>query len=331
MRLPNTTHIIAVAILSSFLASAARGQNPLAPAHDPTAQDSTTTDAQSSAPRMTPEQLALIDRYLTNVRAQPVGKIDTRTAAAGQGITLQTTQDATLANGTELTKGTRLTGHILRVQEYQQGGAAAVLSMQIDRAILRDGSALPIRCVLRTVATSAAPTSAGQFDASQGASRPRRGGGGGGSTSPMGGAIPMGSPASMGGPMSGDSSAGSMGNSPIGNPGSSSYPGAPNNPNSTTTRPSTTGGTVPTGDAGIGGTGGRTPLPNTSAAPAAEPEQPVASAGETVHDAPQRTGLPGVMLSGISTVGISGTLSAYDHNIALDSSTQLTLGVITTK
>jgi hypothetical protein len=73
-------------------------------------------------------------------------------------------------------------------------------------------------------------------------------------------------------------------------------------------------------------------MPNTTAVPAtAAPELPVTSAGEDIHDTPHRTGIPGVMLSGASVAGVSGTLSAYEHDITLDSATQLTLGIISAK
>jgi hypothetical protein len=55
---------------------------------------------------------------------------------------------------------------------------------------------------------------------------------------------------------------------------------------------------------------------------------PVAGGGETVSPAPRATGLPGVMLSNAATGSESGTLTAVGKNIALESGTQITLGVI---
>jgi hypothetical protein len=322
LRFPLLPFVLAVVALPAC------AQNPLA--HDPTAQDTTTTDANSGAPSMTPEQIALIDRYLTPVQAEPVGKVDTRNAAAGQGITLQVTADATLANGTHLPKGTQLTGRILRAQAWQQGGAAALLSIRIDRAMLKDGSALPIRCVIRMVTHPAGPA-VNLADASQPGSR-RRGSTGPAVGGPVGGAIPLGNPTPMGGPIGTDT--GGIGG--IG--GADSSANTTINPNSTNPRSAPTiGGGMPAGDPGIGGSGTtgtdrtRAALGSSAPVPLADPELPVTLAGESIHDAPRRTGIPGVMLSGASVAGVSGTLSAYETNITLDPATQLTLGIISAK
>ena len=328
-----------LAILS-LLAIAAQAQNPLA--HDPNAMDPTTADTQSSAP-LTPEQIALIDRYLTAVQAEPVSKVDTKNAAAGQGITLQVTADATLANGTHLPKGTRLTGRILRAQAWQQQGPAAVLSISIDRAVLKDGSSVPIRCVIRTLSHPDGPTANG-MDASQpGSRRGRASTSGAPALGPIGGQangnIPLGNPTPMGGGVGTDT--GGMGGiggigSGADSSGNGSVYGGPNS-NNPRNAPTTGGMGRPAGDAGIGGsgtTGGdrtRAALGTSTPVALTDPELPVTAAGETIHDAPRRTGMPGVMLSGASVAGNSGTLSAYEHNITLDSATQLTLGIITAK
>jgi hypothetical protein len=59
----------------------------------------------------------------------------------------------------------------------------------------------------------------------------------------------------------------------------------------------------------------------------ATPNRRVSDAGESVSQAPRATGLPGVMLWASPTA--SGTLTAMDRNISLESGMQITLGVIT--
>ncbi len=328
MRLRNILNLIPAAVLLSLLVLCASAQPPRD--HDPNAQDSTTTDAQAPLPPMTPEQIALIDRYLTPVHAQVSGKVDTRTAAAGQGITLEVTDDATLANGTQLRRGSRLIGRILRAQAWQKEGAAALLSINIDRAVLKDGATVPVRCVLRTIAAVGGP-SVNMPDASRPSSRASTAGG----LSPVSG--PWGGPTDPSGPMS-SSPLGADSSDPTGSPIGS----IGDSPGATTTRPggSAAGGmgnpSGPiTGDPGVGGSAStigdrtRAALGNTTAVASTDPERPVASAGVDLHDAPHRTGIPGVMLSGASIAGISGTLSTLEHDITLDSTTRLTLGVIT--
>jgi hypothetical protein len=338
--------------LASLLALSAPSQQPPRD-HDPNAMDTTTAEATAPAPEMTPEQLALIDRYLTAVHAQVAGKVDTKSAAAGQGITLEVTEDAKLANGTELSKGSKLVGKILRAKAYEKDQSAALLSIEIDHAVLKDGKTVPVRCVIRTI-TAASGLSSNLTDPSQQRRRGRSssgsgsmGGGGGlspisdpmgniGTDSPVIGADSSGIGGIGGGGMGGGGMGGSS--SPMGGGGSgnnSGYPGSTGSRNNIPTATNPTPGIG--GDPGIGGSsttiGDRTRsiLGNTTAVGAANPEQPVATAGIDVHDAPRRTGLPGVMLSGASVAGVSGTLSAFERNITLDSSTQLTLGVITTR
>jgi len=300
------------------LPACAPAQTTSATRLDPQAQDSTTTDAQSVPPPMTPEQIVLIDRYLTPVHAQVSGKVDTRSAAAGQGITLEVTDDATLANGTELPRGSKLIGRILRAQAWQ-----------------KDGATVPVRCVIRTIAAVGGP-SVSMPDASRPSSRASMAGG----LSPVSG--PWGGPTGPSGPMS-SSPIGADSSDPAGTPidpsGDASIGG---NPGANTTRPggSAAGGignpSGPiAGDPGVGGSAPtigdrtRTALGNTTTVASTDPERPVVSAGVDIHDVPHRTGLPGVMLSGASVAGVSGTLTAPDNNISLDTSTRVVLGVIT--
>ncbi|HEY5057260.1 MAG TPA: hypothetical protein VII58_13930 [Acidobacteriaceae bacterium] len=337
LKIPLLRSALAITVLPVFAISA-DSQNPLA--HDPLAQDTTTTDPGTPPPPMTPEQVALIDRYLTTVHAEPAGQVDTKNAAAGQGITLHVTADVTLANGAHLPKGTQLTGRILRAQAWQPQGPAALLSIGIDRAVLKDGSSVPIRCVIRMVTRPAGP-STNLVDASQPGSRRGRGGGGsspsiGGPASgvPLGSPVPLGNPTPMGGGPVGTDTGGMGG---LGGADSSANGSVYGNPNSTNPRNATTTGGIggmPAGDPGIGGsgtTGTRAAVGNSTPVPLTDPELPVTAAGETIHDVPRRTGITGVMLSGASVTGVSGTLSAYDQNITLDSATQLTLGIITAK
>ena len=109
------------------------------------------TTAQATA-ATSAQNIAITDRYLTAVQAEIVGKVDTRNAAAGQAVTAQTSRPATLADGTELPKGTKLTGRILRVQAYQKEQAGAILAITFDHAELKGGRNVPVRCVIRMVA-----------------------------------------------------------------------------------------------------------------------------------------------------------------------------------
>jgi hypothetical protein len=95
---------------------------------------------------------AIAARYMTSVDTELTGKLDSKNAAVGQGVTAKTTQAAKLADGTALPKGTKLVGHVTRVQASNKDQPYAVLAMIFDRAELKSGQSIALRCVVRTVA-----------------------------------------------------------------------------------------------------------------------------------------------------------------------------------
>ncbi|HEY2856780.1 MAG TPA: hypothetical protein VGJ21_00015 [Terracidiphilus sp.] len=316
-----------------------------ASAQDATAQATSQTTAQAATHPITPEELALIDRYLTAVQAEVAGKIDTRNAAAGQQVTARTSRNATLADGTVLPKDTKLVGRIVRAQAFEKEHSGAVLAMLFDHAELKDGKSIPIRCVIRMVAPIG---NARMNDDPMMASGLSRGdaatiGGGGlspisgpmGSDSPLGASAPIGGGSIDSSPLGGSSPMG--GNGSNGGMGGGSRNGAGNTSGSNGTRGGLgTGiGGIGASDPGIGAPAGsvedrtRAALGTATSVAAATTERPVATAGERITDAPRRTRLPGIMLSNSSAVGLSGVFTAFDRNINL-SNTLITFGVIVT-
>ncbi|HWB32711.1 MAG TPA: hypothetical protein VG714_06035 [Acidobacteriaceae bacterium] len=316
MRLRNTPY--SAALLACFFALSVTSLR--AQRQDPDALATTQTDPRSSTAPLTPEELAIMDRYLTSVQAEAATRIDTKSAADGQAIVMRVTQNTTLADGTPLPKGTKLTGHILRAQSYQKDHSAAMLAISIDRAEL-PGRSLPIRCVIRALG------SANSLSADVPMSMPPNNAGAP-MLNPLGSTmdnIPLSGP---NGSISADSTTGA---NPNGSRGSAGNRGIPT---SSANVPSITNGSagipIPSGDPGLGSPVTNPALGPTTAIPAATVEAPVIAAGEHIHDAPRRTRLPGVMLSGTGTVGVSGVLSSLDRNITLDSNTHITFGVIAT-
>jgi hypothetical protein len=247
-------------------------------------------DAQTTAPASA-QSNAIIERYMTSVDTELTSRLDTRNTPVGQEVTARTKQTAKLADGTTLPRGTKLVGHVTRVQAQTKDQPYAALAITFDRAELKGGQSVALRCVVRMVAPPAstvATTSVNTMAADQ-AANPL---GAGTSVGGMGPAVPRGGLGGAGGGVVGATGRG------VGQPpGVGPTTGSPIDAATADTR-SLPQVTVPS----AGGV--------------------VTQAGETVSAAPRATGLPGV-------VNVSGTLMASGRNISLDTGTQITLGVIT--
>ncbi len=282
--------------------------------------------AQSTAPQNAAEaqaeqarQNAITDRYLTAVQVEMASKVDTKNAAVGQEFSARTLQEARLADGTVLPRGTKLVGHVLQVRA---GGpeASAVLTLAFDHAEVA-GKSVPVRSVIRAVAPNAAAANRdrlaeppiGDSSGSMGTTGRGSSRGGGGVAGGMPGTtvptVNPGRPVGSTIPGSAGSSDGGMGGGGMGGGGM----GGSTVPSIGDSEP-TIGGRA----ADIGSLGG---------VRGAQATRKVSDAGETLSQAPKATGLPGVMLWATPTA--SGTLTAMGRNISLESGMQLTLGVIT--
>ena len=89
---------------------------------------------------------------MTAVDTELTGRLDSKNAVVGQAVTAKTVQAAKLADGTALPKGTKLVGHVTRVQSSNKDQPYAVLAMVFDRAELKNGQSVALRSVVRTVA-----------------------------------------------------------------------------------------------------------------------------------------------------------------------------------
>lgn len=248
------------------------------------------SDARTTAPPSA-QSNAVIERYMTSVETELTGRLDSRNAAVGQQVTAKTLGPAKLADGTALPRGTRLVGHVTRVQAHTQDQPYAKLAISFDRAELKDGQSVALRSVIRMVtppasaaATASVPMMADEQAGPVGAGTSA--GGGRGSGGARGGAGPGGGlPA---GPMR-----------PVGQTAGATLGGDTADARSLAEATAdTTGGVVP-------------------------------QAGETVSAAPRATALPGVVLSTAATADTSGTLMASGRDISLDTGTRITLGLIT--
>ena len=238
------------------------------------------------------------------VNGELQGKLDSKTAKAGDEVVVKTSQPVTTADGTVIPKGSRLVGHVTSVVAHGKESANSQLGIAFDHAELKGGQSLPVHSEIRSLTAPPSVATAGSVDTSMG---PGTFGGGGVSGGAMGGGA-MSSGAMSGGRSGGGglvggtvgavgnsagavgSSVGGMANSSIRAPGNVAGDVAGNE-----------GGTV----LGAGGVAGN------------------AAASAQAH----ATGVSGVMLAGDATGTASGMLFASKQNVHLDSGTQLVLGI----
>ena len=262
---------------------------------------------------------AITDRYLTAVQAEVMGRIDSKNAKAGQEVDVRTTRAATLANGTELPRGTKLVAHVTQAVPVAEGQAFGMLTLTFDHAEVQ-GKNVPVRGVIRGVALpgGAGPAQPAFTDPgsamplpSVGSMGPGSGGIGGNGRNSTRNNIPL-----------GGSAGGGVGGGDIGGMPGSGSPTSPGDPS---------GGGLPSISDPTAPTTGRGPVQTRTITGTAAPiaNQKVTEAGETVHPVPKATGLPGVMLTTSSSSTASGTLMAAGRNIELNTGTLITLGVIT--
>jgi hypothetical protein len=248
--------------------------------------------AQSASATAAARANELQSRYMTAVKTELTSKLDTKTAVAGQPLTLKTEAAVTLADGTVIPEGTKLVGRVIGVRPKTDEQAAMVV-VTFDKAEMKDGKTIAVRSIIRAVSglKPAAPTSGGM----------------------MAGPVMQNNDPVMGGAAAADTQSGSSGSSGSRRNGGGAVNGA--------------GGTAV---GGIGGSprGAAPTLGGVAAANAGDTVQMTAPGGETVSNAPRPTGLPGILLSTNPSTDVSGTLMESGQNIRLDSGTQITLGVI---
>jgi hypothetical protein len=299
-----------------------------------------TTVSRAQIDSAAERERAITDRYLTTVHTELTGKLDTRSAKPGQEVAVRLTEEARLADGTTLPKGSRLVGRIGIAQAQGSEQPAALLVLTFDHADIK-GRILLVRSVIQMVTPASGPQSGAMDARAMGGmqSNPFPDNGdtgmstGGGNRGTLGGIgtrtsidprgtgsnVPLNSGPINGDPMGNGTIAGASNQSNVGVNGSQGggvYAGGSPSVNG----PVTAGG--PIGSRPIDSLGN---LPTTGGATTV---RPVVSAGENVSGGARMTGVAGVMLSRNGAPDASGVLSAMGRNIVLESGTRITLGVI---
>jgi hypothetical protein len=228
------------------------------------------------------------------------GKLDSKTAKAGDRVVIKTTDKVQTSDGTVIPRGARLVGHVTEVQAYSEQHGPARIAIAFDHAELKNGQSIAVHTLIRSVNLSAnAMTVPQTYDE-----------GGMGMPVPIG---TMASSARLGGPGTGSTapgyatsqvdrvSDGAVAERNREDANQSSTPGS---------SPSSTGSTAEQGGGGLNAATGAHGL----------------AAARAV---PHPTGIPGVMLAGNSSS--SGVLLASRQNIRIDSGAQIQLGIVADK
>jgi len=279
-----------VAVLSFPGAVLAVGQSAPAGADaQVTVRTSDQVGTQAAAQASAQENPAVTDRYLTSVETELTSRVDSKNAVVDQEVTARTKQPANLADGRVLPKGTKLVGHVTRVQAQTNSQPYAMLAITFSRAELKDGESVALRSVIRTVAPPVHMSA--RDSAMMDAGGPI--GAGGGTNASAGG---LGSGGSRGG---GGLAGGGLAGGTVRGVGQTA--------GTTVGGVGAGAGSVANIPGGVVGQAGET----VSAAPRA-----TGLAGVMLSN------------SGSGSEGVSGTLSAAGRNIQLDSGTQITMGVI---
>jgi hypothetical protein len=241
------------------------------------------------------------------VGGELVGKLDSKTAKVGDEVVVKTTQNARCADGTVISKGSRLVGHVTEVRAHAKGSEDSMLAVQFDRAELKSGQSMAIHSVIETVSPSATEVA---MSSSSMESQDSLGLGSGGGMRSSGGARSGGGLG--GGALTGGSSlagsAGGVAGSTAGSLG-------------TTANAAGSG----LGSAGNGALGAASHASGSVSAATAGGLQSAASGSGAL--AAHATGISGLMLAGDASGNSSGMLSASRKNVHLDSGTQFVLGV----
>jgi hypothetical protein len=236
---------------------------------------------------------------MSSVTGELEGKLDSKTAKAGDRVVLKTTDKVQTADGTVIPRGSRLVGHVTEVRAYDKEHGSAQMAIAFDRAELKNGQSIAIYTLIRGVNPSASAMAASNenlassedmIGAPMGSGGQGMGGGRSGVLRGVGGTVDE----------TGSLAGGTM--ERTGNPaGTLSEPARAGLGATENTAVQTAGH----GDLNLSGT---------------------AHAAAAARAIPHPTGIPGVMLAGNSSS--SGLLLASRRNIQFESGTQMQLGIV---
>jgi hypothetical protein len=88
--------------------------------------------------------------------------VDSKKSKPGDAVTAHTTESVKSDGTTVLPRGTKLVGHITQSSARAQGEAKSALAMRFDRAILKNGRAVPLNIAIQAIASPQTAASASE-------------------------------------------------------------------------------------------------------------------------------------------------------------------------
>ncbi|MGD0735024.1 MAG: hypothetical protein ABR976_07745 [Terracidiphilus sp.] len=181
-----TSSVLAMAVVAfSSLAFSNTSLNAQQP--DPAAQQTPATPA--ATPQTSPGSTQVARPDAANTSAAPVemrpvngelvGKLDSKSAKAGDLVVVKTDEAVKTADGTVIPKGSKLVGHVSKVESHSQGRENSAVGIAFDHAELKGGQSVAIESVIKALGPAPGDLMSNTPDATaapMGASSPAGGG-----------------------------------------------------------------------------------------------------------------------------------------------------------
>jgi hypothetical protein len=100
----------------------------------------------------------------STVQAELTKPVDARKCKLGDEVLARTTQDVKSNGQTVLPKGSKIIGHVTDVQAREKGQQQSHMAIAFDRAILKNGTQVPMPLTLQAIGSSPASASAAMDD-----------------------------------------------------------------------------------------------------------------------------------------------------------------------
>ncbi len=228
---------------------------------------------------------------MSAVTGELEGKLDSKTAKAGDRVVLKTAEKVQTSDGAVIPRGSRLVGHITEVQAYGGQHGPARIAIAFDHAELKNGQSIAVYTLIRGVNPSSMAAAARQEN----------------DGNALGVPVPMG-PLVNGGRMSSD----------YGGMAATDGAGLSTSPVDRTSDAAASAGS---------GTGANPRSTDSTVQPGVDLSADTGAHGVAAARArPHPTNIRGVMLAGNSSS--SGVLLAPLKNIQFESGTQIQLGIV---
>lgn len=95
---------------------------------------------------------------LSPVSGELIGKLDSKTAKAGDNVEIRTKTSVKTASGTEIPKGSKLVGHVLAAKASQAGDNSQV-ALEFDHIELKGGQNLPVHSQIQSIGSASSGAS----------------------------------------------------------------------------------------------------------------------------------------------------------------------------